>query len=733
MRRVPLLVVLLLSSCPVLAQDRREITVDWIFSDEGEEPTKLAATYWTSAGELILLDGRKPKAERTLERLNPDTGVRAPAVDAKAALASLRAIVGDKDAPETLEWPSALDPAGHAALDVIGDDLYLLDFATARFERLTHTGEKEQVPRFSPDGKKVAFARAGDLYVLDLATKAETRLTSDGSDTVLNGTLSWVYWEEIFNHEETGYWWSEDSSAIAFLRTDESPVSVVPFVGFAPAVPRVIRQRYPKAGGANPVVRLGIAEITGSKKTWLDQSDVPYEYLIQVRWLDDSRRLAVETLNRRQDRTDLWLMERATGASRRILTETDPAWVNFFDFHFLAGGRDLLATSDRSGNTHLYRYTLEGQLLNAVTQGEWSLRGPESWQFSPVAATVLDETRGVVYFTGREKSQMERHLYRVALDGSGLSRLSTEQGVHNVTWSRDRRYYLDRHSSHSTLPSLSLHDASGALKVTLAPPRADLVAPFRLQYPEMLTIPAADGFPLPARIFKPQGFDLKRKYPVIVNVYGEPNAPLVADEWEGLTFFNQILVRNGYLVVSVDPRSATGRVKSLENSVLKRVGGDVELGDFVAAARWLKSRPWVDATRVGIWGWSGGGTSTLLAMTRSEEWKAAIAVAPVSDRAYYDTKYAETFMKTPEENPEGYEYVSLVKRAKDLHGRLLLVHGTYDDNVHPQNTWAFADELVKAGKPFDMMIYPMRKHGIDDRPARRHLFSKMLEFWKLYL
>lgn len=733
MRRAPLLLVLLLASSPLPAQDRLDITVDWIFSDEGEEPTKLPTTSWTWAGELILLDGRKPKAERTLERLDPDTGARSPAVDAKAALASLRAIVGDKEAPETLEWPAALDPTGHAAVYSVGDDLYALDFASSRFERLTHTGEKEQVPRFSPDGKKIAFARASDLYVLDLATKAETRLTSDGSDTVLNGTLSWVYWEEIFNHEEAGYWWSEDSSAIAFLRTDESPVSVIPFPGFAPAVPRVIRQRYPKAGGANPVVRLCVVDVEGKKKIWLDPSDVPYEYLIQVKWFGDSRRLAVETLNRRQDRTDLWLMDRATGASRLVLTETDPAWVNFFDLHFLADGRQLLATSDRSGRTHFYRYTLEGEVVNAVTRGEWSVRGPDSWQFSPVGAAVVDEARGVVYFTGREKSEVERHLYRVALDGSGLSRLSTEEGVHHVTWSRDRRYYLDRQSSHSTLPSLSLHDASGAIKLVLAPRRTDLVAPFRMRYPELLTIPAADGFPLPARLSKPAGFDPKRRYPVILNVYGEPNAPLVGDDWDGNTFFNQILLRNGYLVVNVDPRSATGTTKALENSVLKRVGGDVELRDFVAAARWLKSRPWVDATRVGIWGWSGGGTSTLLAVTRSAEFKAAIAVAPVSDRAYYDTKYAETYMKTPEENPDGYEYVSLVKRAKDLHGRLLLVHGTYDDNVHPQNTWAFADELVKAGKPFDMMIYPMRKHGIEDRPARRHLFAKMLEFWKLYL
>ena len=713
------------------APGKREITVEWIYSDEGDAVAKLPETYWTSANELLLLDPRRPKAERTIERVRPDTGERTPAVDPKAALASLRALLDD--APESLEWPVSFDRAGRTAVYLLQADLFLLDLRSSRFERLTRTSEAETAPRLSPDGAKLAFVRGNDLIVLDLGKRAETRLTTDGSPTILNGALSWVYWEEVFGHADAGYWWSPDSTAIAFLRTDESLVSVIPFVDFTPAVPRVLRQAYPKAGGANPVVRLGVVEIESRKTAWVEPSDVPYEYMIQVKWLPDSRRVAFETLNRRQDRTDVYVMERSGGACRRVLTETDPAWVNDIDFQFLADGRHLLATSDRDGHTHLFRYTLEGERVNAVTTGPWSVRGPMDWQDAPLDAAVVDEARGVVYFTAQEKSPVERHLYRVGLDGSGMRRLSHENGVHRISWSPDRRTYLDVHSSHVTLPSLSLHDPEGLTKSVLAPPANDLLAAFPVQYPEMLTIPAEDGFPLPARIFKPKGFDPKRRYPVIFNVYGEPNAPFVKDAWDGGTLFNQVLLHQGYLVVNVDPRSATGVSKAVENAVLHRVGGDVELRDLVAAVRWVKAQSWADPSRLGIWGWSGGGTTTLLAVTRSSEWKAAIAVAPVTDRAYYDTKYVETFMKTPQENPEGYEYVSLVKRAKDLHGRLLLVHGTYDDNVHPQNTWHFADELVKAGKPFDMMIYPMRKHGIEDRAARRHLFNKMLEFWKLYL
>ena len=734
MRRFALIVVML-ASAPLAAEGPRAPSLEWIFSEEGEAVAKAPDAEWTLDGDVLLLDGRSPKAERTLERVRPDAGTRSR-VDARGALSSLGALLGGKGVPEALEWPASFDGAGRGAAYAYGGDLYRLDVDASRFERLTRTDVEEKLPGLSPDGRKLAFVRGNDLWVLDLATKRETRLTADGSETVLNGALSWLYWEEVFDHKDPGYWWSPDSTAVAFLRTDESPVSVMTYVDFAPAVPRVIHQRYPKAGGANPGVKLGVADLVSGATVWLDSSAVPYEYLVQVKWLKDGRRLGVETLNRRQDRSEVFLMDRATGAARRVLTETDPAWVNLTDFHFLGNGLHVVATSQRDGHTHLYRYTLDGQRVNAVTQGPWSVRGPANWQFSTQAAAV-DEARGIVYFTARRESLVERQLYRVGLDGSGMQRLSRESGFHRVRFSPDFRHYLDWRSSREEPPSLSLHDSTGATKAVLAPALADRLAPFDMRYPELLTIPAADGVPLQARIYKPAGLDPKRRYPLILYVYGEPNAPAVVDEWRswppGNVLFEQVLLREGYLVATVDPRSATAATKAMENTVLRRVSGEVEAADLVAAVRWLKSQPWVDPARVGIWGWSGGGTSTLLAVTRSKEFKAAIAVAPVTERRYYDTKYVEAYMKTPEENPEGYDDVSLVRRAKDLHGRLLLVHGTYDDNVHPQNTWHFADELVAAGKPFEMAIYPMRKHEIADRAARRHLYEKMLEFWRRWL
>ncbi len=728
--------VLLLASAALPAQDRKDITVAWAYGDEAEAATKMPQTVWTTGGDVLLLDETKPAAERTLERVKGSTGERRPAVDRAAALASLKALLG-ADAPDAISWPDAFDPAGRIGIYVFSGDLFALDLAASRFERLTRTPEAESIPRPSPDGRRLAFVRGNDLWVYDFASKAETRLTADGSTTVINGGLSWVYWEEIFDHGVAGYWWSDDSAAIAFLRTDESMVDVVTFPKFSPAVPEILTQRYPKTGDANPSVRLGIVEVGSGKTAWMDQASAGYEYILGVKWLPDSRAVAVQTTNRLQTRLDLWLVARAGGAAKLLLTDRDEAWVNQKELVFLDGGRKFLITSERDGHTHLYLYGIDGKLLNAVTKGPWSVRGPGAFYGAPLGSAWVDEKGGWVYFTSLEKSPFERQLSRIRLDGTGMERLTKESGTHKISPSPDGRAWLDVLSSHDTLPSLSLHDAGGAQRALLVAPRAEIVRKFGFETPQIFTVPAPDGFPLPARILKPRGFDASKKYPAIVYIYGGPGAPTVNDSWDysfaGNAYYDQVLAARGYVVFTVDPRSATGQSKTLENRVLLKMQTDDVLDDIVAGVKWLKAQPFVDPSRVGVWGWSGGGTDTLLVMTRSQEFKAGISVAPVTDWHFYDTKFAETYMKTPADNPEGYALFSLLPRAKDLHGRLLLVFGSGDDNVHPQNSWSFVDELIKADKPFDLMVYPMRKHTIDDRPARIHLFEKMLEFWKLYL
>jgi dipeptidyl-peptidase 4 len=723
--------ILLLASLPLAAQAPRPLTVDWIFGEEGTAVSRVPKFAWTSGGEVLFLDERTPAASRTIERIRPETGARSAAVDAAAAMASLAAL-SPKEAPKSLPWPESMDPAGKTAIYLFGDDLFALDLASSRFSRLTTTEAKEMLPRLSPDGKKVAFVRDNDLYVVDVATKKETRLTSDGSDTILNGTLSWVYWEEIFDRGDTGYWWAPDSSAIAFLRTDDSPVDVSTFTDIAPAVPRDIRQRYPRTGQKNPVVRLGIIELASGKTAWMEPTGTAFEYIVGVDWLPDSSGPAVHTVNRDQTKLDIWKFDRASGKATVVISDTEPPLVYQKELQFADGGKTWIVSFEKDGHPHLYRYGADGTRRNAVTQGNWSVRGGRSFQ-APEESAFVDDANGYIYFTAIEKSPLESHLYRVKPDGAGMIRITREDGTHKVVLSPDRRFYVDTWSDANTPPSLAIYDVTGKRRAVIAESRTDLLAPFGLTKREMISIPASDGFALPASLLRPPDFDPAKKYPVLIHVYGGPGSPIVLDRWGRDDLFDHLLAQQGYVVASVDPRSATGRSKDLEDQVVGKMMSDVELADLVAAVKWMKNQGWADPGRFGIWGWSGGGSYTLLAMTRSQEFKAGISGAPVTDWHFYDTKFGESYMKTAETNPEGYEYTSFVKRAKDLSGRLLLVFGSYDDNVHPQNAYAFADALIAAGKPFDLMVYPMQKHGFTSKAALRHRAEKMLEFWKIYL
>jgi len=725
---------LLLTVCSLAAAD--ELTVDWIFSDEGESATRMPRTEWTDTGDLLLLDMRRPEAERTLERFTPSSGARRPAVDREAAMATLAELVGEDGVPDALEWPDDFDGAGRLAVYTFDDDLYLLDLAASRFTRLTRTPEVEEAPRFSPDGRRLAFVRAHDLYVRDLESTAEHRLTFDGADTLLNGVLSFVYWEEVFDHDDAGYWWSPDSSALAFLRSDESMVSEMLWVDTEPAVPRVIRQRYPKPGDPNPRVALGVVEVASGTATFVTSEAMPFEYVMGVTWRPDSRKVAVQVCNRANTRLHLYLVDRATGDAERMLSEPDDGWVNQHELDFLSDGR-FVWSSERDGSTHLYLVAADGTLERRLTSGPWSVRGHGSFYGEALDSAFVDEATGVVYFTAREASPVEWQLYRVGLDGAGFERVSEAAGVHRVDFSPDRRYYTDSYSAHCTPPTLTVRRATSEPVAELATSRPDLMEDFAWVCPELLTVPSEDGYPVQIRLVKPQPFDPSKRYPAIVYIYGGPAAPVVRDAFD-YSFarnapFDQLLARSGYIVMNVDPRSSTGVSKTDQNTVAGRVWADGELADMLAGVRWLKSHEWVDGDRVGVWGWSGGGTSTLLLMTRSDEFAAGISIAPVTDWRFYDTKFAETFMRTPADNPDGYANFDLVARAADLHGRVMLVHGTYDDNVHPQNTWAMVDALLDAEKPFDMMIYPMRKHDIGDRPAEKDLYRRMLEFWRRHL
>ncbi|HSM85787.1 MAG TPA: S9 family peptidase [Candidatus Limnocylindrales bacterium] len=712
-------------------QPQKPLTVEWMFSQDARGVAQVPRFEWLQDGTAIVEDTRVPEAQRTLERFNPATGERKPALDREKALASLKKEGFGVDLKAVPRWPVTFDSTGNRAVYELSRDLFLLDLPSATFTRMTVTAEEEKDPQFSPDGKKIAFVRSNDLYVYDIASRQETRLTRDGSGTTLNGTLSWVYWEEIFGRRDIGYWWSPDSRSIAYLQTDESGVPISTFVDFQPVDEHIIRQVYPKAGEKNPHVRVGVMDIAEPGKTrWMDISDKPYEWLLRVKWLPDSTRLAIETMPRIQTELRLYFVNGRTGDFKPILTETDPAWVNISDdLYFLKDGDHFLWASERDGYMHLYRYKMDGTLVNQITKGDWAMASSGGGAFWVRRAVVgIDETNGLVYFTALKDSSIDRNLYRIKMDGSHLTRLSSEHGTHRIAMSPDTRFYFDTYSNIKTLPSLRLHTADGREKQTLAAPRPELL-PAGMRYPELTTIPAEDGFAMPAQILKPKGFKDKTKYPVIVHVYGGPSAPTVSNAWQNGLFYDELLSNEGYVVVAFDNRAATAISKKLEDTIEPHPG-ETETADLVAGIRWLKKQRWVDGERVGIWGWSGGGTMTLNVMTASKEIKAGIAGAPVTDWHFYDSKWAEALMKLPQQNAAEYDRSSLVKRAGNLTGRLMMIFGTYDDNVHPQNEQALMNELIKAQKPFEVTLYPMRKHGFTDASAREHLDRAMIDFWK---
>jgi len=710
------------------AQQRPELTVEWAYGKAGRDVASLPRTFWPQDGSAIIYNARLPEAERNFERFDPASGQRRPMLDLAQAKASLKSLLPGHDA-KGLDWPEEFDRTGSKAAYLFDKDVFLLDLPSATFTRVTSTPAEEKDVHFSPDGSKLAYVRDNDLYVYDIAAKKETRLTKDGSENILNGTLTWVYWEEVFGRVDLGYWWSPDSKSIAYMQTDVTGVPVSTFVDFRPQEPRIIHQAYPKAGEQNPKLRVGVVDIASASNQWINISE-PYEWLVRVNWLPDSGRVAVETMDRSQEHLSLYFADTKSGAAKRILTENIPGYVNLQDdLYFLKDGQHFLWASERDGYMHLYRYRMDGALVNKVTNGDWAMAsagGRPFWVRQSV--TGIDEKNGWVYFVTLKDVSTERQLYRVNLDGTGLTQISREQGVHRIVMSPDTRYYFDTFSDIRTLPALRLHSSDGKQVSVLAAPRPELL-PASVHFPELLTIPAADGFPMPAQILKPGNFDPGKKYPVILHIYAGPSAPLVSNGWQfGMLEYN-ILAANGYVVVVIDNRSATGISKKLENDAVERPFVS-ETDDLVAGIKWLKQQPWVDGERVGVYGWSGGGTNTLNCMTRSQEFKAGIAGAPVTDWHFYDSKWSEALAKLPNEHPEIYDSTSLVKRAGQLHGTLLIIFGSYDDNVHPQNELAFMDALIAAGKQYESMVYPMRKHGFTDEPARIHLGHAMLDFWK---
>jgi dipeptidyl-peptidase-4 len=725
----------------VFAQ-RKPLTLDDIYGVSTRvnfSGSPAPAFEWIDGGHYIW-PRPAPDDSGSVEWMNVDaaTGASQPLFDAAKAEAAIQALPGvvAADARRVSRSRDLIFNHSHsAAIVTIADDLYLYTFAGSRIVRLTSTAGEEEEATFSPDDSRVAFVRDHNLFAVESATQRETRLTTDGTARILNGKLDWVYEEEIYGRgEKRAYWWSPDSSRLAFLRIDDTPVSSYITVDDISYDPRVETWQYPRAGDPNPTATLGVVRAAASAPVsidWIDLSKYAGTDILIVRvgWTPAGQ-LAYEVQNRTQSWLDLNTLDVTPTAStptstssmsapRTLVRETSRFWINAEDARMPAWLPDgsFLWPSARSGFTHAYHYSADGTLLKQVTMGKWELRTLHG----------VDEKGGWIYFSGTERSPIGSDVYRIKIDGSGLERLSKTAGTHRAEFSPSFAYFIDRWSDVSTPGQVRLLRSDGREVRALHENKVAALGQYRLSTPEFVQVKTRDGFVMEAMMIKPPDFDPSKRYPVYQFTYGGPHSQEVRNAWSPENMYHQLLAQHGIIVWICDNRSASGKGLESTWTVFKRFG-DGELRDIEDGLSWLKQQPYVDASRIGIHGWSFGGFVTAYALTHSTSFVMGIAGGTVADWRNYDTVYTERYMGRPQDNPDGYRNSSPRFAAANLHGALLLIHGAIDDNVHVQNTMQMTYELQQAGKPFRLMLYPKSRHGVTDPALVRHMRGMMLDF-----
>jgi dipeptidyl-peptidase-4 len=595
---------------------------------------------------------------------------------------------------------------GRTLLFPLGGELYLYDLSKtgeAALRQLTRGEGYATDAKISPKSGYVSFIRQRNLCLIELASGAQTQLTRDGSEVIGNGVAEFVADEEMARH--TGYWWAPDDSAIAFARIDETPVPVQKRFEIHADRVEVVEQRYPAAGEANVLIQLGVVSPVSGAVRWLDLGTDCDIYLARVDWID-GQRLSFQRQSRDQRRLDLIEADPMTGEQRILISETSASWVSLHDnLRFLQDGR-ILWSSERSGFQHLYLFDRDGALLTPLTAGDWLVEN----------VLAVDEDKALVYFSATRESPLERHVYSVPLTGGEPQRLTQTPGWHEVRFAANAAVYVDLWSNPSTPPQTELHRGDGELIATLLrnDPH-DAEHPYAKYLPahrpiEFGTVTAGDGECLHYSLITPGDFDPQRKYPVVVYVYGGPAAQTVKRVWA--PDFNQYLAQQGYVVFSIDNRGTPRRGLKFA-SALFRHQGTVEVEDQLRGIDYLKSLPYVDGERIGVYGWSNGGYLTLMLLAKhSRIFACGAAGAPVTDWALYDTHYSERYMDLPNNNPDGYRDSAVFAHLDGLKSPLLLVHGMADDNVLFVNTTRLMSALQARGIRFELMTYPGARHSL---------------------
>lgn len=700
---------------------------------------RLVYAFEDETGDAIwLLDAATGRAEPVLRLLRDDTTA-----------------AGETGAgsPETLAGVDSLiwSPRGDALLAVSKGDLYLLPLDTRHPRRLTSTAADEEAPELSPDGTRLAFVRDYDLHLLDLATGRERALTRGGEKNVsLNGTTDWVYWEEIWDRDPTGYWWSPDGRRIAYYHFDERAVPVHPLVDYDPKdpakTPVVELQKYPRPGEPNPRVRVGVLDLATGRTTWMATGGGEGDYLARVAWFPEGETLAVQRLNREQTRLDLLACQPAGGGCRTLAAQEHPTWVNLgSDFHPLPGGRFLWG-SEASGWRRLYLHGADGRPVRALSPEGWALTSLDGVTAAGRAIVTGFETAGLgparrqVLSLGMADSSLNELEDSVLneLEDSAVDELAREPGWNAALVAPATGNWVHTWSDADHLPRAVVRRGNGSDggdggEVAALPRGPAAFDPESLPKWRFGTVPGPGGVALPARWLEPAEVDParpSRRHPAIVYHYGGPGSQVVSDGWDGRgrDLWHKMMAQRGFGVFMVDNQASLYFGKVGEDRLHRRFG-EVNLPAQLALVEHLSGLGWVDPARIGLWGWSGGGSHTLYCvLNRPGVWRAAVAGAPVTDWALYDSIWTERYLDSPRDNPEGYRLSSPVTYAGNLKDRLLVVHGLADDNVHPQNTIALSARWVAAGIPFEDALYPGQKHAFG-RESSRHFFTRMTEFF----
>jgi dipeptidyl-peptidase-4 len=697
-----------------LCAQKKPITIDAVIqqSHENETPPVVWAPdgkrFAFFQGSEVRLYDIAAKTEKTLLALDPLEKAAVPVPEPPRFDWQNRRVSED-----SLEWTRS----GKQLLLSLRGDLFLVSLDSGGWQQLTSTPEAERDPKLSPDGARVAFRRGHDLYTLEIATHALSRLTDDGSATLLNGELDWVYPEEL--DLNTAYWWSPDSKRIAYLQFDITHEFVYPQVALTGLRAVGEPERYPQAGTPNADVHVGVVPATGGATRWMDLGEARGFLISRVYWTPDATRLAIERLNRVQNHLDLLLADASFGTARLILSEADPYWINQNDLFHFVGKDEFLWGSERDGDCHLYLYSLDGQQRKRLTEGDWEV--------TEVAG--VDEVHQKVYFVSTEASPLDRELYSVKLNGKDRTRISREQGTHQISMGPTAEYYLDTFSSLTEQPRSDVHSSDGEKSSGFRTPKTAFSDEYAMQPAETVQIKAQDGKLLYGRLIKPVNFHAGEKYPAVVIVYGGPGVQTVTNAWDAFDLeMAQPLAARGYVVWVLDNRGSSGRGHAFETPLYRRFG-KTELADQLEGVRYLIAQGFVDPARVGIYGWSYGGFMTLYSLLNAPDvFRAGIAGAPVTNWRNYDTIYTERYLGLPSENPEGYRASSPVDYAAKLKAKLLIVHNIEDDNVLFQNTVQMSDALEQAGKLFDMVIYTGKSHGVTG-PARKQLLETLADFF----